>query len=331
MKNTDRFWSESARYLAGEMKTNEEKKFRGGLHKDKEMEKIFNEMETTWRRFDRDPAEKFKKTENAWEGLRARLDEDGLITSTRKVTFLRNPMIQRFAALVLLILAIGIPAYLLDSARESGHMITRTSPDGNSSVDLPDGSRVYMNEGSTIVYPASFENNRNVMLRGEAFFEVMSDPSNPFRVRSGNALVTVLGTSFNVRESASEQNVEVLVRTGKVQLADEQLNKSLTLLPGQFGQTTGSDVVVTDQKDLNYLSWKTREFSFINEPLNSVLKTLEKSYHVTISTDIPSTNKLLLTSGYREQSIDAILETIATAFGLRLQKDGKNFYLSQKS
>lgn len=330
MKNSDIFWSSTARYLAGEMKPNEERKFMKELQQDQEMEKVFNEMAKTWKRFDKDPSEKFRHSEQAWNVLKERMEGDGLLTRTRKVTFMRNPLVLRMAAVILLLIAIGIPMYLVDlTGNERNQLITKTSEEGNSSVDLPDGSRVYLNEGASIVYPKTFERNRQIQLRGEAFFEVMSDPSNPFRVRSGNAMITVLGTSFNVKESLAGKRVEVLVRTGKVQLENEPGQKSMTLLPGQFGRTNGSEVEMTEQEDLNYLSWKTREFRFIDEPLDSVISVLESAYHVSITSDIQATAPLRLTSAYREQSIDAILETIAAAFSLKLSKDGKNYYLSQ--
>jgi len=330
MKNSDIFWSSAARYLAGEMKPTEEKKFRNELQQDKEMENIFDKTAETWKRFDNDPSEKYKHSDMAWNQLKDRLENDGLLKETRHVRFMQNPLVLRIAAVILFVIAVGIPLYLVDISRHSGQMlISKTATDGNSSVDLPDGSRVYLNEGSSIVYPESFDRNRNVQLRGEAFFEVMSDPSNPFRVRSGNALITVLGTSFNVKESTADMAVEVLVRTGKVKVENEPVKQSVTLLPGQFARSTEKSVEMSLQEDDNYLAWKTMEFRFVNRPLSEVLSVLEQSYHVKISAELEQSDSLRLTSAYKEQTIDAILETISTAFSFRLEKEGKNYYLTQ--
>ena len=101
-----------------------------------------------------------------------------LLKETRHVRFMQNPLVLRIAAVILFVIAVGIPLYLVDISRHSGQMlITKTATDGNSSVDLPDGSRVYLNEGSSIVYPESFDRNRNVQLRGEAFFDVITSYS----------------------------------------------------------------------------------------------------------------------------------------------------------
>jgi len=247
----------------------------------------------------------------------------------RRKLNLRSPLV-RVAAAIVLLLALGGPALWLDlrNQEETPEEVQHFCEEGVSTVDLPDGSRVFLNQGSEISYPESFGQERSVKLKGEGFFEVMSDPASPFIVYSGQVAVTVLGTSFNVKEGASEEEVEVLVESGKVRMSMEEQGSYLTLEPGDMGQASEGNLQTIQTFDPNYLSWKTRNFKFVNNALNEVLPVLERSYHIKIHYQKVDTGELRITSSYQEQSADAILETIAAAFGLKVSREGKEYYLS---
>jgi transmembrane sensor len=185
--------------------------------------------------------------------------------------------------------------------REKQDVRTHYAEKGTQTVDLPDGSRVYLNQGSEITYPGGFDHERTVRLLGEAFFEIMSDPVNPFTVRSGNVVVSVLGTSFNVKQAGQAGEVEVYVESGKVRVGKESTGEFITLVPGEIGHIGPGEV----------------------------LRKLEESYHVEIHAEGLDLDELRITSTYREQSIDAILETIGTAFGLNVSKKEDLYYLEQ--
>jgi ferric-dicitrate binding protein FerR (iron transport regulator) len=156
----------------------------------------------------------------------------------------------------------------------------------------------------------------------------MSDPVNPFTVRSGKVVISVLGTSFNVKRSMQSPEVEVYVETGKVRMSMENSGKFITLEPGQLGLTERQELVRADQKDPNYISWKTKDFKFVEAELMDVLRELEESYHVKIHPDQVDLADKKITTSYSGQSIDAILETIGTAFGLTVNLKEDGFYLT---
>jgi ferric-dicitrate binding protein FerR (iron transport regulator) len=90
-------------------------------------------------------------------------------------------------------------------------------------TDLPDDTKVTLNENTKITYPEKFKSEeRAVELTGEAYFEVERDEEKPFVVRAHNAVVRVLGTSFNIRALEEETEVSVTVEEGKVRLSDEE-------------------------------------------------------------------------------------------------------------
>lgn len=98
---------------------------------------------------------------------------------------------------------------------------TNVTYTGKDYIHLPDGSTVTMKEGSKLTYsPAFGKGNRDVILSGEAFFDVVSNPEKPFRVYTGKIVTTVLGTAFNIHAFPNEDQVKVTVQHGKVAVGD---------------------------------------------------------------------------------------------------------------
>jgi len=331
MKKKAKKWSDLARYLAGEMSMQEEVAYRSRIENNHQDISELKAMEQTWKKYHAGSPGVQRHTREAWNQLQRRLGDDGLLDEPAMAAGKRQLMpLLRVAAIILLVLAIGSPVLYfgifrnMDNTRVENHIAEK----GVNTVDLPDGSRVYLNEGSEISYPPGFTRDRSVMLRGEAFFEVMSDPVNPFTVRSGKVVVSVLGTSFNVKDSDEYAGVEVYVESGKVRMSVENSDQFITLEPGEMGKTDATRLTRSLQEDPNYISWKTKDFIFVNAELTRVIRKLEESYHVEIRADGVELNGLRLTSTYREQSIDAILETIATAFGMAVHKEKDTYYLT---
>lgn len=316
---------EMARYLAGEMSMNEEIAFLDKSGSDKQRSEL-RDMEKHWKYFDQNPSAKSWNTGKAWKQLHQRLDTEGLLEERieephvgRRMTFLR------IAATVLLVLAVGVPSLYFGVIRDSSSVqISHQAIEGVSIVNLPDGSRVYLNKGSEISYQKAFNQHRAIELSGEAFFEVMSDPANPFTVHSSDVRVSVLGTSFNVKQVENTPQVEVYVKTGKVLMSLDKSDQSVTLEPEEFGLADDEQLSNVKLEHPNYISWKTKDFKFVDTKLSDVLLELEDSYHVEIQSGEIDLSQMRITTSYSEQSIDAILETIATAFSITVshEKDG---------
>ena len=322
---------ELARYLAGEMSMKEEIAFRKRLESESDQVNELHAMEQTWKHFDKGASRNQWDSGTAWKKLHQRLMEDGLLEkSPVHIPEIRYLPLLRIAAAILIIIAIGIPSVYFGVIRNTvdTKVVTQMADKGVSTVDLPDGSRVFLNEGASITYPDEFTERRNVRLKGEAFFEVMSDPMNPFTVRSGKVVVSVLGTSFNIKPLGRSDEVEVLVQTGEVRMALDHSKSQITLKPGEIGKASKQELLREVLKDPNYLSWKTKEFKFVEADLLEVLRELEESYHVKIHADAAELNGLKITTSYSEQSIDAILGTIGAAFGFTITHKEDGYYLS---
>lgn len=322
---------EMARYLAGEMSMNEEIAFMDKAGSGQKQRSELRDMEKHWKYFDQNPSTESWNSGKAWKQLHQRLDSEGLLEErVEDARVGRRMVILRIAATVLLVLAVGIPSLYFGVIRDSStSLLSHQALEGVSIVNLPDGSRVYLNKGSEISYQQAFNQQRAVELSGEAFFEVMSDPANPFSVYSGAVKVSVLGTSFNVKQLKDSPQVEVYVKTGKVQMSLEETDQTVTLEPEEFGLAE-KDIISTSLQELpNYISWKTKDFKFVDTKLMDVLQELKDSYHVEIQTGDIDLSQMRITTSYSEQSIDAILETIGTAFGLTVSHDKEGYILTK--
>lgn len=153
-----------------------------------------------------------------------------------------------------------------------------------SVVLLEDGTRIHLNSGSSLAYPATFASDkREVYLEGEAYFEVAKEEKRRFVVQTAYRAVEVLGTQFNVWADKSEALFETVLVTGKIGL--ESNNGKIELAPEQFygysAATDREEVKTVDVKD--YISWIEGRLRFKREPLSRVLKKLEKAYNIQIT------------------------------------------------
>ena len=103
------------------------------------------------------------------------------------------------------------------------------------SLTLPDNSRVWLNAGSHLIYPRSFDGRiRKVFLSGEAYFDVAKDAGHPFIIKAGDVQVRVLGTQFNVTSYENMESVSVCLVEGSVSMDidGDGLKRNILLIPG---------------------------------------------------------------------------------------------------
>lgn len=154
-------------------------------------------------------------------------------------------------------------------------------PGGEFSLQLSDGTNVWLNAGSKLKYPVVFTGNlREVEMEGEVYFDVKHDEQKPFIVRVHGLDVRVLGTSFNI-SSYDDQVVTTLI-SGKIGLSNGQNN--VKLLPGEqaileAGQT---NFQIRKVNAANYALWKEGVFWFENVDLETIMDDLARWYDVEV-------------------------------------------------
>ncbi len=181
-------------------------------------------------------------------------------------------------------------------------------PYGNTAqVKLADGTRVWLNAGSRLIFPNHFNNQkrREVVLVGEAFFEVAHNANQPFKVVTEEMVYTVLGTSFNIQSFPNSASVTAVLVEGSLQVETKTLlNKQKVILkPGEKSQFSRikDKMSIANVNTSFYTSWKDGYLMLDKNRLGKLVKQIERYYHsdLVLSNDlmnIPSqlSGKLLL-------------------------------------
>ena len=152
----------------------------------------------------------------------------------------------------------------------------------NAQVTLADGSKVWLNAGSTLHFPTRFpDKERLVNLEGEGFFEVQANKEKPFIVSTTSYTIKALGTTFNVNAYKKSKDFETSLLTGKVEVADHAGKQTILLSPNNRVVLEGNKLKILPIQDSEYFLWREGIICF-NEPLSEVLKKLELYFDVKI-------------------------------------------------
>jgi|GEM_PF-845606 len=203
---------------------------------------------------------------------------------------------------------------------------------GTEVVELADGSTITLNAGSTLKYDVDeISGERNVKLRGEAFFEIARDPDRPFIIDAGAAVVQVLGTSFNVRAYEDNAVVEVTVSTGLVSMAAKsKMDQMILLNPGNAGiyDKNAKNLELISSADPNAAAWKTRKIVFDETPLDEVVKVISHVYQSEIELADVSLAHCPITVSFHDQELGAVLSVITNTLDLQMERRGGAVVLS---
>ncbi|WP_289005242.1 FecR family protein [uncultured Parabacteroides sp.] len=225
-------------------------------------------------------------------------------------------LLQRVAAILFIpLLIVWSIEHFIPSHTEIAQLIEiKTNPGMTTTVNLPDGSIVYLNSESSLTYPSFFsEGKRSVQLKGEAFFEIQKDPEHGFIVSTPNhTQIEVLGTSFNVEAFEKDSFISTTLVEGKVRFAYQKNHYPTTIVmkPGQklVYNTISSQVKLLKTNGETETAWKDGKIVFQATPLPEALRMLEKRFNVDF---ILSNNRLhneAFNGTFTNQRLERILE-----------------------
>ena len=148
-------------------------------------------------------------------------------------------------------------------------------------IMLADGSKVWLNSGSTLTFPSKFNGKKRLVeLDGEGFFEVKSDKEHPFIVSTSKYQVKAVGTSFNVYDYQDSPQFEAALLNGKVEVTTNAKKSSAVILtPNQRAALCQGVLEVKPIKNANNYLWR-KGILYFNEPLLEVFDKLQEYYDV---------------------------------------------------
>lgn len=211
--------------------------------------------------------------------------------------------------------------------------IQRYVPIGSrEQVMLPDGSIVWLNAGSLLIYPSTFlSDNRDVYLSGEGFFQVKQDKEHPFIVGTNYLRLKVLGTTFNISAYPDNEQVRATLETGLLEVGIKDKTQSYRLNPNEqlvYTPATGT-VECHKVQAMAYSDWRLGGLFFNNAPFDQVLSTLERTYGVKfqIQTSVYQ-NQRIRVHFNKNETLENVLMIIKVLIpGIKYEIDGKNIYL----
>ena len=212
----------------------------------------------------------------------------------------------------------------------------RVNPRGQKSVMLlPDGTKVWLNADSKLTYAKNFGERglREVLLEGEAFFDVVRNPARPFVVHTSDLTIRVLGTSFNVKSYSDDGHIETTLVEGKVEIdkpADlSHINSKVILRPNQKA-TFSKDSREIDIKEVaagEAVAWRHDRLVFKSESFSEVIKQLERWYNVSIHIEENEYLSCPLTASIEKESLEEILDFLAVTHKISFTISGDDVFI----
>ena len=333
-----------AKYLSGELSDKEKILFEQWLQEDAQHQQLLKDTRAVWEEsttyedtilVDENTAWNKFEGKMAWENTSTEENEVSDILSKDEAKVLKLfPYKRIIQVAAMLLLVAGAFLWMTRTTEAVNDWIMVQAMDNSTEkVELPDGSTVWLNENSQLAYAANFSNNRQLTLKGEAFFEVERDAAHPLSIESGQTITTVLGTSFNIRAYPSESAVEVSVSSGKVSFAETISNtKPLILEKDQTGVLDKGAWKLRKETAVqaNRLAWRTKKLTFQDTKMLEVARDMERYFGIKMSNANPLLNNCRFTGEFKEPQLNDVLQAVEFALDIESIQEGNKFTLSGK-
>jgi transmembrane sensor len=327
MENEEQYWELISKYLSNNITLPEIEELMQWVDKDSEQADLFKELQQVWEYSQTYGQEFNPDTELAWEKVEKRLLQD-TSKSLYPVKIRSTNRYWQIAAAIGLLCVMSVFFYRIIRTDTTEFATIKGE---HKQLLLPDGSKIWLNEQSSLAYTADFNKGteRHVELKGEAFFEVAKNPKRPFIIKAGKTQTQVLGTSFNIK-SVFEEQVTVAVFTGRVSFkSKDEPQHELILLPGDKGEYKGNgSISKSHYNNTNFMFWKSKKLEFNNVAVADVLKDIEDHYHVKFVLKDPDIASRRITSYFDGDSLDQVNTLLEDLLEVRITK-ANNSYIIQ--
>ena len=201
---------------------------------------------------------------------------------------------------------------------------------GEYQVVLADGTKVWLNSASRLIYPQSFMGKeRRVVLSGEAFFDVTHDAERPFVVETSRMNVKVLGTRFNVNDYDDNEEVSTTLVNGSVEIVSGD-QQAFRLVPGEQAYGKENELEKREVNVRLYTSWIDGKFLFNNTELEEIAKQISRWYDVEIFFSSESVKKVRFTGAIvKFKPLDDLVRMIESTSQVRFSVKGKTIVISE--
>lgn len=204
-----------------------------------------------------------------------------------------------------------------------------------SFIVLSEGTKVWLNSGSKLFFPPSFKGKtREVLLEGEAFFDVSTNLEKPFYVKTESFETKVYGTRFNVQAYKQDDNFQVVLVEGKISMNvnSRSLNNEVFLAPYQKASIIKGDdkIEITNVENIDiYTTWINGYLTFSNEDISNILKKVSRYYNVDIKIENPDKIERVYGKLDLKDSIERVLDVVAYISKTTYKKVGNKYVFAE--
>lgn len=214
-----------------------------------------------------------------------------------------------------------------DNQTEALMNTVSTPKGGQYKISLPDGTHVWLNAASRLIFPSVFTcESRTVELIGEAYFEVAQNKKLPFRVITQNEEIEVLGTHFNVSSYSEEESSAVALLEGKVKVSLSP-SEFRFLKPGEQTILKSGSLEVHPVDLSEAVAWKNGEFMFNNESIKSVMQKVARWYNVEVILSPELEDISIWGSVSKYENIKEVLKIIEMTGSVHFNIEGRRIYV----
>lgn len=305
------------KYLSNQMTREEEYELLQWIKASPENKKIFYDIKAIWSIRVNSKEPDYVELQQSLDKLNEKIDR---ITPVKPSSAKKKISLWGSVAASLLIILASYFIVTLGFGSGRNYLTYTNETDTVQIIDLQDGSKVWLSNNSTLSYPAKFgKKYRKVTLHGQAFFEVSADKNRPFSVSADENVIKVLGTSFSVNTSLSDDLIETILVTGAIQLQRTGGTSSTVLHPGQralYSKETKS-VEISEVDASVVTSWRYGLISLSDVSIQTILQCIEDTYNVSIYMDtIPLRNRRYNFSFKRTKSVEEAIGQLTFMTGI---------------
>ena len=311
----DSIWSIIGKNLDGNISQDEEKALNEWIDSSTTNKQVYFQIKELW--YHKQDQTNNSQAIAAYDKLINRIKFAEVIQSQSRVQRISSQVNQfvKYAAIIFFFLSFSfLSYYYITEEGSKNESCTISVPKGNKSeIILPDGSKIWLNNNSKLVYPKKFnQSERKVELIGEGYFEIQRNVKVPFIVKTSDISIKVLGTKFNISAYPNDKFIETTLISGKVTVqSNENPEVISTLNPGESMtfDKLNNRAAISNVDTKFYTYWMKGEFVFKDEKFETLAKRIERIYNVEIVFEDPALKEKTYTGDFKvDDNIYSILE-----------------------
>jgi transmembrane sensor len=315
------------KYMTDSASPEKRKAFEKWLAESEKNHMKYKQFVSAWLQKEEDIKQYNPDTQASWEQFAAKHNiHAGQVSVQRRGLFVSHW--RSIAAAILLIVTGFFIFYTTGVLKGKETFSVYIAHDSVLFIPLDDGSKVWLNKNAELkVSQWKKDHERKVFLKGEAFFKVATDTLKPFIVETNHTTTRVLGTSFNISNSAHKDIVTLM--SGTIELSTGQgKNDALILKSGERvsynAQTKLMEKSVFDNN--NFMAWKTGNIEFADTPLPEVLEIVTNYYNLTNSVDNDGLEEYFLTASFHKQPLEKVISVLELTWDIQFSIENDTLY-----